>query len=104
MLDSSTIDVTAKQENQYLNNRYQVEEDERRVGMEPIPDSIDLYLNAPQLDALQTMEYFGWQLAFVRRSDLSNIIPVIKHEKKGEFAVLTGEGDIIRSPDIGIRH
>lgn len=104
MLDSTTIEAAPKQKNQYLGHQYQVEEDERRVGMEPIPDSIDLYLNTPQLDALQTMEYFGWQLAFVRRSDLSNIIPVIKHEKKGEFAVLTGEGDIIRSPDIGIRH
>ncbi|HEY7772306.1 MAG TPA: hypothetical protein VIC26_03940 [Marinagarivorans sp.] len=78
--------------------------DERRIGMAPIPESIDLYLNTQQLNALQTMEYFGWELAFVRRSDLSNILPVIKHRKKGEFAVLAVDGDIIRSPDIGIRH
>ena len=103
MLDSPTVE-TALQHT--LNNGFAplVEYVERRKGMEPIPESIDLYLNTPQLDALQTMEYFGWELAFVRRSDLNNIIPVIKHDKKGEFAVLTSEGDIIRSPDIGIRH
>ena len=103
MLDSPTVE-TAPQRT--FNNGFapQVDEGERRIGMEPIPESIDLYLNTPQLDALQTMEYFGWELAFVRRSDLNNIIPVIKHDKKGEFAVLTSEGDIIRSPDIGIRH
>ena len=78
--------------------------DERRIGMAPVPESVDLYLNTEQLNALQTMEYFGWELAFVRRSDLSNILPVIKHRKKGEFAVLAMDGDIIRSPDIGIRH
>lgn len=78
--------------------------DERRVGVAPIPDSLDLYLSKVQLEALQTMEYFGWELAFVRRSDLSNIVPVIKHAKKREFAVLDADGDIIRDPNIGIRH
>lgn len=77
---------------------------ERRVGMEPIPDSLDLYLTPTQMQALQTMQHFGWELAFVRRSDLNNIIPVIKNTKKVEFAVLDLEGDIIRDPDIGIRH
>lgn len=77
---------------------------ERRVGMEPVPDSIDLYLNAEQLEALQTMQYFGWELAFVRRSDLNNIVPVIFQAQQKEYAVLASDGDIIRNPNIGIRH
>lgn len=77
--------------------------DERRTGVSPIPESIDLYLNDAQMEALQTMEYFGWQLAFIRRSDLNNIVPVIQHIQNKEFAVLDGEGDIIRDPNIGLR-
>ena len=76
---------------------------ERRIGAAPIPDNIDLYLNTQQMEALQTMEYFGWQLAFIRRSDLNNIIPVIQHVQNKEFAVLDENGDIIRDPDIGLR-
>lgn len=76
---------------------------ERRTGAAPIPDNIDLYLNAQQMEALQTMEYFGWQLAFIRRSDLNNIIPVIQHIQNKEFAVLDDDGDIIRDPNIGLR-
>lgn len=78
--------------------------EERRVGMTPIPESIDLYLNKEQLDSLQTMEYFGWQLVFVRRNDLTNIVPVIQSVKTKEYAVLDTDGDIIRSPNIEIRH
>ena len=84
--------------------RLAIAEEERRVGVEPIPNSLDLYLNPSKIVSLNTMQYFGWQLAFVRRSDLSNIIAVIKNAKKSEFAVLDIEGDIIRNPDIGIRH
>ena len=76
---------------------------ERRVGVAPIPDQLDFYLNREQLDALHTMEYFGWKLAFVRRQDLSNIVPVIHHEAQQEYAVLDETGDIIRAPDIRIR-
>lgn len=79
-------------------------EAERRVGMEPVPDSIDLYLNTEQLEALQTMQYFGWELAFVRRSDLNNVVPVIFQAQQQEYAVLAADGDIIRRPNIGIRH
>ncbi len=79
-------------------------EQERRIGMEPIPSRLDLYLTPSQLESLTTMEYFGWCLAFVRRSDLNNIIPVIKNIKKMEFAVLDLCGDIIRNPQINIRH
>jgi hypothetical protein len=85
-------------------NRSIVAEQERRVGTDPIPNSLDLYLNPSQMTSLNTMQYFGWQLAFVRRSDLNNIIPVIKNSKKMEFAVLDAGGDIIRNPDIGIRY
>lgn len=76
---------------------------ERRKGVPPIPDNINTFLNANQLEALQTMEYFGWQLAFIRRSDLNNIIPVIQHIKSKAFAVLDEDGDIIRDPNIGLR-
>lgn len=84
-------------------NNLDSKSDERRVGAAPIPEDIDLYLNAQQMEALQTMEYFGWQLAFVRRSDLNNIIPVIQHVQNKEFAVLDDDGDIIRDPNIGLR-
>ncbi len=80
-----------------------LDSDERRTGTAPIPESIDLYLNDVQMEALQTMEYFGWQLAFIRRSDLNNIVPVIQHIQNKEFAVLDTEGDIIRDPNIGLR-
>lgn len=79
---------------------------ERRIGVAPIPIDITEYLNAEQQNTLQIMRYFGWELAFIRRSDINNILPVISHEQNfaTEYATLEKDGDIIRSPDIAIRH
>lgn len=79
---------------------------ERRVGIAPIPADITKYLNSEQQNTLQIMRYFGWELAFIRRSDIDNIIPVICHAQSTntEYATLEKDGDIIRSPDIAIRH
>jgi hypothetical protein len=76
---------------------------ERRLGMSPIPQDLSLYLNPEQCGALETLSYFGWQLAFVRRSDLARILAVVQHRASGEFAVLDSEGDLIRKPDIVLR-
>ena len=76
---------------------------ERRGELSAVPNSLDLYLNAEQLEALATMEYFGWRLEFVRHSDLNNIVVVIKHQKNAEYAVLDGAGDMIRNPELALR-
>ena len=86
-----------------VSKRHSSGQAERRTGQPAIPDNLDFYLSQEQMDSLHTMEYFGWQLAFVRRSDLNNIMPVIFHGGQGEYAVLEIGGDVIRAPDIGIR-
>lgn len=76
---------------------------DRRIGSTPVPESLDLYLNDEQQTAVVTMGYFGWELVFVRRSDLHNILHVLQNTQTREYAVLDIEGSIIRSPNIKIR-
>jgi hypothetical protein len=60
-------------------------------------------LTAAQLDALVTLEAFGWRLAFVRRPLFRDPIPVLFHAGQNRHVVLQADGHIDAEPDLHIR-
>jgi len=60
-------------------------------------------LSAAQLDALVTLEAFGWQLSFVRRPLFRDPVPVLFHAGQDRYVVLEADGSINASPDLPIR-
>jgi hypothetical protein len=60
-------------------------------------------LSPAQLDALVTLEAFGWQLAFVRRPLFRDPIPVLFHAGQNRHVVLEADGHIDAAPELHIR-
>jgi hypothetical protein len=67
-----------------------------------LPTSLDNWLNKAQMLSLRTMEYFGWQLWFIRRQQLPTVV-VIRDSYSAQFAVLEPGGQINQEPMIKLR-
>ena len=73
-----------------------------RGVMPPIPAALSEWLDQAQLLSLRTMEYFGWQLWFVRRQQPPAVV-VIKDNYSQQIAVLEPGGQINQQPLIQLR-
>jgi hypothetical protein len=61
-------------------------------------------LNAVQLETLQGLENFGWELKFIRRKPFQPKIAVVFDGDRKKFAVLELDGRLNENPDLEIRH
>lgn len=68
----------------------------------PVPPAVGDWLDQPQQLSLRTMEYFGWQLWFIRRQQLPSVV-VIRDGYSEQFAVLEPGGQINQKPQIQLR-
>lgn len=73
-----------------------------RGSVAPVPKSLEQWLNQAQLLSLRTMEYFGWQLWFVRRLQ-EPVVVVIRDTFSDQIAVLELGGQVNQSPQIQLR-
>ena len=71
---------------------------ERRSDREAPVRALKLELNAAQLDALITLEKFGWYLEFIRHNPPHAPVGVLCDPDKHEYALLTEQGELIESP------
>ncbi|MGO1070501.1 hypothetical protein [Lysobacter sp. CA199] len=77
---------------------------ERRKHAERIsPVGLRAGLTAKQLEALATLEHFGWTLEFVRRPLFQDPIPVVFRADGSKFVVLEADGSLNEHPDFKIR-
>jgi len=60
-------------------------------------------LTPAQLNALETLEQFGWTLRFVRRPMFRDPIPVLFHRDGKRFVVLEADSTLNETPDLVIR-
>ena len=60
-------------------------------------------LTPAQLNALGTLEHFGWTLRFVRRPMFRDPIPVLFARDGKRFVVLRADGTLDEKPDLVIR-
>ena len=78
-------------------------EEEKRKGVNPIPENLRKELNEAQLFTLNYMEEDGWVLDFIRRPLFQDIVPVLSHPDSGEFGVLENDGTLNKQPETKIR-
>ena len=60
-------------------------------------------LTTAQLNALETLEHFGWTLRFVRKPMFRDPIPVLFHRDGKRYVVLQADGTLDEAPDLVIR-
>ena len=77
--------------------------DEKREGMNPVPENLKKILNEAQLRTLDKMEGFGWRLEFVRRPLFQGITPVLFHPDSKHYGVLEDDGTLNLQSDSEIR-
>jgi hypothetical protein len=78
-------------------------EKDKRIGSEPIPTNVKDYLNQEQLEVLNKIESFGWNIKFIRRPVFQEPVVVITNKEGNSIGVLETDGRINLELDINIR-
>lgn len=77
---------------------------ERRQSAQVVsPVGLRAGLRPAQLNALATLEQFGWTLRFVRRPMFLDPIPVVFRADGQQFVVLEADGTLNENPGFKIR-
>jgi hypothetical protein len=76
---------------------------EKRHGNDPIPENLEDWLTQDQLDALNQVGNFGWQLKFIRRPVFQDPIVILISNNGEKIGLLEKDGRIKMDPDITIR-
>lgn len=77
---------------------------ERRKGMDSIPRGLEGYLNASQVDTLNEVARFGWELKYVRRPLFMEPVPILYNRNMDRYAVMEIDGCLNRSIEVALRH
>jgi hypothetical protein len=73
---------------------------DKRGSQEPIPRDLEHYLTPMQLESLDHLKDFGWQLAFVRRPLFEMPTVVLLSPEGKQYAVLEEEGSLNLEPQL----
>ena len=76
---------------------------ERRTGTHKSGRELRSELNDAQLETLNELERFGWQLKFIRRPMFQPSIPVVFDGDRKHYAVLEPDGTLNEHPAFTIR-
>ena len=82
----------------------QLPDEELRGSRSDLPADVLYYLNEVQRLALHSLENFGWQMAFIRRSLFIPPMIVVKNSEQSKLAVLEEDGSVNLSPLVRWRH
>lgn len=78
--------------------------EEVRGSRSALPLDVYYYLSEVQRIALNSLENFGWELAFIRRPLFVPPVVVVKNPGQAKFAVLEEDGSVNLSPSAKWRH
>lgn len=76
---------------------------ERRCEGNQIPARPNEILNEMQLLTLNSMERYGWSLAFIRRPLFQEVVPVLRHCDSKKFGIMDADGRLNAQPEITFR-
>lgn len=76
---------------------------DKRGTQDAIPAPLDHYLSAMQMQSLEQLGDFGWQLAFVRRPLFAKPTVVLISPEAKQYATLEDEGSLNLDPGIILR-
>jgi len=79
-----------------------MDQDRRQAGTQGSGDRKES-LNEAQLQALQTIERFGWRLRFVRKPLFLEPVPVVYSPEGKAFAVIEEDGRLNTEIDVRFR-
>lgn len=77
--------------------------EEKRKGIQPIPDDAMGYLNNAQLNTYHLLQSFGWHIKFIRRAMFQRRVCVVTNQQNTTLAVIEDDGFLNRQPDIPFR-
>ena len=75
---------------------------DRRHADRELASALKRQLNDAQLATLNTLERFGWEIKFIRRTPEGRI-PVLFDPDVHKYAVLDDDGELDESPRIAFR-
>jgi hypothetical protein len=80
-----------------------MEYEEKRVGINPIPEDPLGYLNAAQIFTYNRMTESGWHIKFVRRPMYESPLLFMTDSDETVLAVIEDNGYFNQQPDIPLR-
>lgn len=78
-------------------------ETERRAAARELSSTLKRELNGAQLETLQGLEQFGWELKFIRRKPFQPKVAVVFDGDRKSFVVLEPDGSLNENPGFDIR-
>jgi len=76
---------------------------EKRKGLLAVPKDLTQWLNFDQKSMLSTIENYGWELKFIRRTDQEEPIVIVLNPQGDQIGVLEPDGQLNLDNDIIIR-
>lgn len=76
---------------------------ERRAAAKELSSILKRELNGAQLETLQGLEQFGWELKFIRRKPFQPKIAVVFDGDRKNFVVLEPDGSLNENPGFDVR-
>ena len=76
---------------------------ERRKAQKALSGVLKRELNEAQLETLQALEHFGWELKFIRRKPFQPPMAVVFDGDREKFGVLELDGTLNENPGLKIR-
>jgi hypothetical protein len=78
-------------------------QNDKRKGVQAIPDNLEQVLTAAQAKSLHEIKLLGWQLKFVRRPLFLDPVPVVSNTSNEQIGVLDPDGKINIDTEVQLR-
>ncbi len=76
---------------------------EKRKGLVPIPRSLEEWLNLDQKAMLSTIESYGWELKFIRRTGQEESTVIVVNPQGNQVGVLERDGQLNLESGVTLR-
>ena len=71
---------------------------EKRLGLGPVPESPEVFINERQVNGMPILRKFGWKLVCIRRTSVNEATTILRNSRENLIGIL-GEDGILRIND-----
>lgn len=71
---------------------------EKRLGLGPVPESPEIFINERQVNGMPILRKFGWKLVCIRRTSVKESTTILRNSRENLIGIL-GEDGILRIND-----
>ena len=71
---------------------------EKRLGLGPVPDSPEVFINERQVNGMPILRKFGWKLVCIRRTSVNEATTILRNSRENLIGIL-GQDGILRIND-----